>query len=386
MKNKGGTERGRLRSGAMLAVTETTDPPLVVVEEPSRPLTEIVVDLFDLDAESFTAGVLGRVIEPLLQIVIILTLAWIAVLLLRWLARRLIRRLKTRDGIGRLAIGTTTRRNQRVDALGAVTHSVIGLAVWSVALLTVLGATIGLNVAPLLAGAGILGVALGFGAQNVVRDVLSGMFMLIEDQYGVGDVIDVGPAVGVVEGVGLRTTRLRDVTGTLWHVPNGEILRVGNMSQEWSRALLDIGVAYGSDIDRAAEVIKAVADEMATEETYESLFLADPEIWGVEALADDSVVIRLVVKTRPGEQWAISRELRRRIKLSFDQADVEIPFPQRTVWLRQDSEPAPSVSRTVDPSAPSAATGKGAAEEGAAATSDGQTEAPEAEEAPLPDS
>ncbi|CAN5898751.1 mechanosensitive ion channel family protein [soil metagenome] len=367
----------------MLAAEITeTEPALVVIEEPSRPLTEILVDLFDLDAGSFTAGVLGRVIEPLLQIVIIVTLAWVAVMLLRRLARRLMNRLKAREAAGPPALGTVTRRNQRIDALSAVTHSVIGLAVWSVAVLTVLGATIGLNVAPLLAGAGILGVALGFGAQNVVRDVLSGMFMLIEDQYGVGDVINVGEAVGVVEGVSLRTTRLRDVTGTLWHVPNGEIRRVGNMSQEWSRALLDIGVAYGSDIDRAAEVIQAVADEMATEETYETLFLADPEIWGVESLTDDAVLIRLVVKTRPGEQWAISRELRRRIKLSFDREGIEIPFPQQTVWLRRDAGLAPS-DLSVDPSAPSAATGKGAAEEGATATSDGQTQAPEDED-PVP--
>ncbi len=366
--------------------TEITEAPLVVVEEPSRPLTEILVDLFDLDAESFTAGVLGRVIEPLLQILIIVSLAWLAVMLLRRLARRLMERLKSRDMVGTLAVGASTRRNQRVDALGAVTHSVIGVTVWSVALLTILGATIGLNVAPLLAGAGILGVALGFGAQNVVRDVLSGMFMLIEDQYGVGDVIDVGEAMGVVEGVGLRTTRLRDVTGTLWHVPNGEIRRVGNMSQEWSRALLDIGVAYGSDIDRAAAIIKEVADGMAGEEIYEAIFLADPEIWGVESLADDSVVIRLVVKTRPGEQWAISRELRRRIKLSFDREHIEIPFQQRTVWLRRDSEHVPE-TRTIDPSAPSAATGKGAAEEGATATADGQTGSPEdGGENPLEDS
>src|SRR5690606_23478493 len=154
----------------------------------------------------------------------------------------------------------------RLVALGTVFSSVVGFVVWTIAVVTILGSTFGVNVGPLIAGAGILGVALGFGAQDLVKDVLSGMFMLVEDQYGGGDVIDVGEATGIVEGLGLRTTRIRDVTGTLWHVPNGEINRVGNMSQQWSRALLDIGVGYTANVDEAAAVIKGVADDMAAEE------------------------------------------------------------------------------------------------------------------------
>lgn len=354
---------------------QTTTTTVPITTDGARPLTDFLVELFGLQEGSLTAGVLGSIIEPLLQVLLIVVLAWTAVRLARRLVRRTVRRLKQRPGAGPLGLGfgdaapPSTRRSQRLDALGTVVASAIGVIVWAVAIMTILGSTFGLNVGPLLAGAGVVGLAFGFGAQDLVKDVLSGMFMLAEDQYGVGDVVDVGEAIGVVEGLGLRSTRLRDVTGTLWHVPNGEIRRVGNMSQEWSRALLDVGVAYGSDVDQAAEVIKGVADVMATEETYADLFLADPEIWGVEALSADSVVIRLVVKTRPGEQWAITRELRRRIKFALDDASIEIPFPQRTVWVRRGSEPPPEPSHR-DPSEPSAATGKAAAEEGASATAE----------------
>lgn len=353
----------------LFAQTDTTTVTLPPIEEGERPLTDFLVDLFDLEQGSLTAGLLGRIIEPALQVVLIVVLAWIASRLLRRLLRRVLRRMKARPpgAISRSFADSqtipSTRRVQRLDALGTVFSSVVGLVVWTIAFVTILGSTFGVNVGPLIAGAGILGVALGFGAQDLVKDVLSGMFMLVEDQYGVGDVIDVGEAVGVVEGLGLRTTRIRDVTGTLWHVPNGEIQRVGNMSQQWSRALLDISVAYSADIDEAAAAIKQVADEMAQEEVYRTLFLDEPQIWGVESLAADSVAIRLVIKTKPGEQWPIARELRRRIKLALDAASIEIPFPQRTVWLRtaEDRPEAP----VRDPAEPSEATGRGAPEEGA---------------------
>lgn len=369
--------------------TTTTTTPLRDPTAEQRPLTDFIIDLFDLEPGSLTAGVLGRIIEPLLQVVLIVVVAWLLSRLLRRLVRRIVGRMKSRGGLA--PFGDTKggyvspRRSQRLDAIGTVLSSAVGFLVWAVALFTILGSTFGLNIGPLLAGAGILGVALGFGAQDLVKDVLSGLFMLAEDQYGVGDVVDAGEATGVVEGISLRTTRIRDVTGTLWHVPNGEIRRIGNMSQEWSRALLDVRVAYRSDVDAAAEVIKAVADEMAAEEAYASLFLAPPEIWGVESLDPDSLSIRLVVKTLPGEQWAISRELRRRIKMALDRADIEIPFPQRTIWLRREGDPERSRPEARDLSAPSAATGKAGAEEGAQVTSDDQTEAPTPDDAEDPD-
>jgi small conductance mechanosensitive channel len=193
-------------------------------------------------------------------------------------------------------------------------------------------AQLGYNIAPLIAGAGIIGVALGFGSQSLVKDFLSGVFILVEDQFGVGDIVDLdGQTSGVVDAVSLRTTRLRAVDGTLWHVPNGEIRRVGNQSQHWSRALIDIQVAYDTDIEHAERVMAAVAHEIAR---GDSDVIEEPEVWGVEALGPHGTTLRLVVKTRPSEQFRVSRELRRRIKATFDEEGIEIPFPQQTVWHR----------------------------------------------------
>lgn len=171
----------------------------------------------------------------------------------------------------------------------------------------------------------------------MVKDFFSGLFILIEDQFAVGDIVDLGEATGTVEAVSLRTTRLRSVDGVVWHVPNGEITRVGNMSQHWSRALLDIEVSYETDLAEAKRVIGEVATELA--EADEDI-LDEPEVWGVEALGTSGVAIRLVVKTRPSEQWRVSRELRERIKARFDQEEIEIPFPQQTVWTRSPEQGA----------------------------------------------
>jgi moderate conductance mechanosensitive channel len=241
-----------------------------------------------------------------------------------FLARRILHRL-----LGRLING----RARRVETVAALLRSIVSAAVWTVAALMAL-AELGLNLGPLIAGAGIVGVAVGFGAQNLVRDFLSGIFMLVEDQYGVGDVIDAGPATGTVESVGLRSTRIRDVNGTVWHLPNGHIERVGNKSQLWSRALLDIDVSYQTDIGHATEVIKRTAQTMCDDPDYAESVLSEPEVWGVENLGLDSVTIRLVLKTAPNDQFKVTRELRARIKAAFDEAGIEIPFAQRTIWHR----------------------------------------------------
>jgi moderate conductance mechanosensitive channel len=224
---------------------------------------------------------------------------------------------------------TSLRGEQRIEALTSVLRSLISFVIFSVAIFMVLG-QVGIELGPLIAGAGIIGVALGFGSQSLVRDFLSGMFILVEDQFGVGDIVDLdGTTRGTVEAVSLRTTRLRAIDGTVWHVPNGEIRRVGNMSQHWSRSLLDIEVAYDTEIERAQEVIHATALALAKED---AAILNEPEVWGVESLGAHGVTIRLVVKTTPSEQWRIGRELRHRIKNAFDAAGIEIPFPQQTVW------------------------------------------------------
>lgn len=228
------------------------------------------------------------------------------------------------------------RSGPRVEAIASVLASSAAFLVYLIASFMVLG-ELGIDLAPLLAGAGVAGLAIGFGAQSMVKDIFAGVSILLEDQYAVGDIVDLGEATGVVENVNLRTTRLRSVDGVVWYVPNGEILRVGNMSQHWSRSLLDLEVAYETDIGEAKRVIAEIAGGYAEQEPD---ILEEPEVWGVEALGPSSVVIRLVVKTRPSEQWRISRELRERIKIGFDEAGIEIPFPQQTVWTRGGAEGA----------------------------------------------
>src|SRR4029450_6011914 len=155
----------------------------------------------------------------------------------------------------------------------------------------------------------------GFGSQNLVRDFISGIFMLMEDQYGVGDVVDAGPATGTVEGVGLPPPRLRDVSGTLWHIPNGEIRRVGNRSQGWALALVDVEVAYSTDLDEATRTMERVAHELYADEQWAARILEQPEVWGVEELGPDGIRVRLVAKTRPLEQWKVARETRGRAQV-----------------------------------------------------------------------
>jgi small conductance mechanosensitive channel len=290
-------------------------------------------------------------------------LALLALLLLalvaRWFAHRLIDRLADRaatgmpspllrrrpvpaetPGAGARSAVVAGRRVQRSETMGSLLKSIVSIAIFAIAVITAL-AELGLTVGPLIASAGIVGVALGFGAQSLVKDFLSGMFMLVEDQFGVGDIIDVGDASGTVEGVSLRTTRLRDVEGTVWHFPNGEIRRVGNKSQQWSRALIDFEVAYETDLAVAKETIKGVADHLWKDETWGATILEEPEVWGVEAFGPDGVAIRLVVKTTPSSQWKVMRELRQRMKEAFDAAGIEIPFPQRTVWVRPEGATLP---------------------------------------------
>ncbi len=289
------------------------------------------------------------------RIILILVAAFVLARIVRATARRLAARTadrqeaRRRDNEGSAGQSPQTLRQrmngalplsdgkeraaQRARTLGTVLGNVGSIAVYAVAVMLCLD-ELNVNLAPILAGAGIAGVALGFGAQSMVRDFLAGIFIVIEDQYGVGDVVDVGEATGVVEEVTLRSTTVRSVDGTLWHVPNGEIKRAGNRSQYWARVLLDVPVAYDADLKRASTLIKQVADGLWHDPEGCDI-LEEPEVWGVEDFGADSIAIRMVVKTLPGTQWAVARELRARIKEAMDREGFEIPFPQRTVWLRE---------------------------------------------------
>lgn len=230
------------------------------------------------------------------------------------------------------------RAAARAETIGSVLKNVVTIVVWSIAGMLVLG-ELGINLAPLLAGAGIAGVALGFGAQTLVKDFLSGVFMLVEDQFGVGDFIDVGEGIiGEVEVVNLRTTEVRDLSGTLWHFPNGEIRRVGNMSQSWSQAVVEVDVTHETDLDKAMAVMMEVADQMWEDDVWKTNLMAQAEMSGVTRIGLDGVTIRLLVKTQPAMQWAVAREFNRRIKERFDQEGIIIPSFNRG-YLRPDLNP-----------------------------------------------
>jgi small conductance mechanosensitive channel len=229
------------------------------------------------------------------------------------------------------------RRTQRAATIGSVLKSAVSFTLLVICTLLVLS-ELQIDLAPFIAGTSIVGVALGFGAQNIVKDFLSGMFMMLEDQYGVGDVIDFEKATGTVEGVGLRTTRLRDVNGTVWYVRNGEVVRVGNKSQGFAQVVLDVPIEARADIDRATRAMQDVAAAMRQDADWAPVFMNDPEVLGVERMTRDETVIRLVARVRPLEQWRVARELRRRIRERLEHLDIESALPEE-----EPTETAPPV-------------------------------------------
>ena len=222
------------------------------------------------------------------------------------------------------------RRVQRTRTMGSVLN---GFAGWTIGIIVVLMvlADVGVSVTPLIASAGILGAALGFGAQSVVRDVLNGLFMVFEDQLGVGDIVNVGEVSGVVERLGIRVTEIRDVDGTLWFVRNGEILRVGNYSQDWARVVVDLPVPYDSDIDAVKETLLAAAKAFSARPDWRRKVLDDPEVWGLESISAEALMMRLVLKVRGGEQWTAKRALHEDLKGALDSAGIDVPPLNRAV-------------------------------------------------------
>lgn len=207
------------------------------------------------------------------------------------------------------------------------------IAVWAVSVITMLG-LVGVDIAPMIAGAGIAGIAVGFGAQNLIRDVVAGLFILIEDQFGLGDVVEIDGVSGTVEALSLRATQLRSANGTVWFVPNGQITQLGNMTKTWSAAVLDVDVAYEADIDQVRSVLEETARALAGDPDYSPVMVEPPQVLGVESLGANGITIRVLMKVAAGQQWTIQRLLRERVKAALEDAQIEIPFPQRTVWLR----------------------------------------------------
>jgi small conductance mechanosensitive channel len=221
---------------------------------------------------------------------------------------------------------------QRAQTLGSVLNNFFTWTVVLVALSSVLS-ELGVAVGALVAGAGILGAAVGFGAQSLVRDLISGLFIVFEDQYGVGDSVDLGQATGVVESVGLRVTQVRDVSGVLWYVRNGEVVRVGNQSQGWSRVVLDIPLAYSAPLDKAREVILKAAQSVSNDQAFTKQLMGNPEIWGIEILSGEQVVLRLVQQVGPSHADDIARELRSRIKVALDKSKIALATTAAPIYV-----------------------------------------------------
>ncbi|GGY18457.1 mechanosensitive ion channel family protein [Streptomyces djakartensis] len=237
---------------------------------------------------------------------------------------RMNRNVQSADGsaLGGLLVNYE-RRRQRSQAIGSVLRSVASFLIMGTAALMVLG-TFQINLAPLLASAGVAGVAIGFGARNLVTDFLSGVFMILEDQYGVGDTIDAGVASGEVIEVGLRVTKLRGDNGEIWYVRNGEVKRIGNLSQGWATANVDVTVHVGEDLDKVKSTLDEVAEKMGAEEPWNELLWGPIQVLGLDSVLLDSMVVRVSAKTMPGKSLTVERELRWRIKRSFDAADIRI--------------------------------------------------------------
>jgi moderate conductance mechanosensitive channel len=260
------------------------------------------------------------------RVIMIWVLAWLGY----WVVRQLARRIEASVDDGDDSV--TTLRERRGKTISQLLRSVGRVVIFVVALLLTFNLFI--NIGPLLAGAGILGLAFSFGAQSLVKDVISGFFILLENQFAIGDVIEAGGKAGVVERMTLRVVVLRDLAGKMHVIPNGEIKVVSNMTRGWSRAVLDLGVAYEEDVDRALAVVRDEAAQFSADKTWSSQLDGPVEVPGVEELGDSAVVIRTLIRTQPGSQWNAAREFRRRIKVRFTREGIEIPFPQRKVHVK----------------------------------------------------
>jgi len=296
--------------------------------------------------EKFVSGAASATISFAVTLVVVLVLWLIARQVVKSVARSIkdgtpLQNRKARKALAKAHIkipdiDTTEarleaeRRRQRAGTIRTVLNStitIIAVTVVGAALLTVLGVPVG----PLIASAGIAGVALGFGAQSLVKDVLSGIFMLLEDQYGVGDIVDLGEAIGSVEEVGLRATRLRSLDGTVWYVPNGEIRRVGNMTRLWSRVLIEVRFSYNTDVDAAREAMFDAVASARLDADIDQAILSEPEVPGIEAFEFNAFMLRLMVQVNPATQWSVQRAIRRQMRAIFARRGLRLAVPDQAM-------------------------------------------------------
>ncbi len=270
-----------------------------------------------------------------LRILLILVLMWI----LMGIVRKLLQRLeKTLIAKGHAEGEIPDEAAKRAETLARLLRQAVIIFMWVMAILLILR-QLGVDIGPVLASAGVVGVAVGFGAQHLVRDVIAGFFMILENQVRVGDVAIINGTGGLVERINFRTIVLRDLSGTVHTFPNGTISTLANMTREWSAFVFDIGVAYKEDTDKVVAVLKQVGAEMRQDPKFGPLMLDDVEIFGVDKFADSAVVIKGRTRTLPIKQWDVGREFQRRVKKAFDEGGIEIPFPHLSVYFGEASKP-----------------------------------------------
>jgi small conductance mechanosensitive channel len=284
---------------------------------------------------------LQTVLHSGLRSLIILVGAWVVYRLFKLVTRRLQQHFDRQ---------IQDERGRRAETIVQLLNSVVGVVIGVAAILTVLNYFIAIG--PLLAGVGVAGLAISFGAQSLVKDVISGFFIIVENQFTVDDIVEINGKAGVVEGMTLRVVMLRDVEGVLHVIPNGSINMVSNRTRDWSRAIVDIGVAYKESVDDVIRVMREVGHEIWEDPDWRPKLVEEPAVWGVEALAESSVNIRIVAGTEPGRQWEVRRELRRRLKNRFDAEGIEIPLPQRTLHVADRASIRESLSNRVRETAP----------------------------------
>lgn len=323
----------------LVAAAEPTAPDETTIDVACGNAGQLCEALYEVTDNERVSEVTSFLVGVPLKIILVLTLA----LLANWLVKRAITRFAERLARETVAHGeaivderTVTRASERAATISSLLRSLTTAVVFGAAAIMILEA-LGIGVVAVIASAGVVGLAVGFGAQSVVEDLLRGMFMLAEDQFGVGDRIDVGAVNGYVERVTLRTTVIRDPQGTIWHVPNSEISWVANENQTHSRATIVIGVTYGVDLDRATSVLEEAAQAAADDPAWRDRVDGRPQVQGVHELGDDAVMIRVITWVAASERRAYERHLRRRLKEALDQAGIAMPNRQIDVWLREPS-------------------------------------------------
>lgn len=291
---------------------------------PSRAAQDLPVD-FELDPSQLL-GFVVQLAPDVLRVAVILAISFLGYRVVTFMTRRLERDIPTDDPI------VKRLREQRGRTIASLLNNVARVVIITLAGLTILGTFLRIELAPLLAGVGVFGLAISFGAQSLVKDIINGIFVLIEGQYAIGDVIRVGTIAGMVERITLRVTVLRDLHGVVHVIPNGEINTLSNLTKAWSRAVLDVRVAYREEVDRVIDVLREIGAELYDDAEWTDLLTEPPNVLGVENLAESGVFIRVVATTLPLKQWDVARELRRRIKNRFDAEGIRIPYPHLTFY------------------------------------------------------